>query len=128
MVSFVLSSLNAFCSLSPYSQLPMHSFFVLSYSGLAVLLTPSINRRSKLQIPRKHWISFIFFGAVQAQMAYDLTGSVLTPSCRMMNPKYSLSLWWNSHLDGLTFIPDFRIASRMMLTSFFGVVVGCLNI
>ena len=45
VLSFVLTLFNGFCSLSPHSQLPMHSFFVLAYSRQAVLLKPSINRR-----------------------------------------------------------------------------------
>src|SRR6202012_3228801 len=50
-------------------------------------------------------------------MACVLTGSVFLPSRLMMNPSYSVSSLWNSHLEGFTFIPDFRIASRMFLTS-----------
>jgi len=51
-------------------------------------------------------------------MASFLTESVLTPSFPMINPRYSVSLWWNSHLNGLTSIPDFRIFSTMLRTSF----------
>jgi len=68
----------------------MHFFFVFPYNGLAVLLKPSINRRLKLQNPRRHWISLIVLDIVQSQMACVLTGCVLSPSCPMMNSSYSV--------------------------------------
>src|ERR1700760_3486455 len=110
VVSFLLSSSNARCSLSVHSHLPSYFFCVLSYNGFAVLLNPSMNRRERLQNPKKLCMLVLFFGVFQSHMACVLTGSVLIPSRLMMNPRYSVSSLWNSHFEGLTFIPDFCMA------------------
>ena len=71
----------------------------------------------KLPNCRKHCFSFIVFVVIQSHIAFILTGSALMPSSLMMNPRYSVSFLWNSHFEGLIFMPDFCIASRIFLTS-----------
>ena len=62
--------------------------------------------------------SLTFVGGVHSYIAFVLIGSVLIPSSLMMNPRYSTSFLWNSHLEGLTFIPDLPMSARMFAKSF----------
>ena len=50
-------------------------------------------------------------------MALVLTGSTLMPSWLIMNPRYSVSVWWNSHFEGFNLIPDWYIELIIFRTS-----------
>ena len=50
-------------------------------------------------------------------MALVLIGSTLIPFWLIINPRYSVSVWWNSHFDGLSLIPDWYMALMMVRTS-----------
>src|ERR1700761_7798237 len=76
-----------------------------------------MNLRSKLQKPRKLLISFFLVGVFPVRIALVLIGYTLIPSWLTMNPRYSVSVWWNSHFDGFSLIPDWYIALIMFRTS-----------
>ena len=50
-------------------------------------------------------------------MASVVTGSTLIPSWLIMNLRYSVSVWWNSHFEGFSFIPDWYIELIIFPTS-----------
>ena len=62
-------------------------------------------------------ISLTHVGLIHSHIAAVLIGSTLIPSLPMMNPRYSVSVVWNSHFPGLIFISDFSIAFRISRTS-----------
>jgi len=76
-----------------------------------------MNLREKLQNHVNLWISFTFVGLARSHIAEVLIGSTLIPSLPMMNPKYSVSVAWNSDFHDLIFIPDISIAFRIARTS-----------
>ena len=92
------------------------SFLVKRVSGFTMRPYSRINRRQKLQNPRKDYTPFTIVGAYQAQITLTFSGSTSIPSVLIINLRYFVRFTLNSLFLISTYSPASRSRRRTFRT------------